>query len=71
MWTRNRLSVFTETLDVQFDRLADELLCFRAILANGHAAREIGDVGSDAVFALFEDNEILGTFNHLFSNQLA
>jgi hypothetical protein len=39
MRTRNGLAVLAKVLDVEFNRFANELLHFRAILADGHTAR--------------------------------
>jgi hypothetical protein len=65
---RNRLAVFAKVLDVEFNCFANKLLHFRASLADGDAAGQIGDVGADTVFAFFEDNEVFGVFTHLVSS---
>jgi hypothetical protein len=66
-----RLAVFTQTLDVELDCFADELLRFFSRLADRDTAGQIRHVSSYALATLFEDYEVFHDVASLSSSQPA
>jgi hypothetical protein len=65
----NRQALFSKALNVKRNRVLDKLQDFLSRRSDGGTARQVGNVGAPAAFAVFEDDRV--THFHLIKLELS